>query len=711
LLLLVACQSDLDVPVDKVYEVPAVRVRNAGCIAPLRALVDGPVVARQVFAEVLADPADVRRAIQLVQSPVDSMLWYLVLQHGRVLVFDEETGAEDPGVFVDLKDRLWLGHHEVGLVSMAFHPEYEVNRHVFVVYSAPSERYFVSRLSRFEALDHRTLDPDSEEVILEVEQPSGSHSGNHVAFGPDGFLYFALGDGRNGDATGNAQNTATLAGSILRLDVDRADGVRDKPYSIPVDNPFAAGGGAPEIFAYGLRNTWRFSFDQQTGDLWAGDVGLDTREEINVIVGGGNYGWDIKEGDLCHGTTDCDESGLVEPVVAFSHAEGRSVTGGHVYHGDQIPDLTGRYVYGDYVTGAIWTVDADVFGVPESRLWLESGKNISSFTLAQDGALYFLHYSTKSDGAVYRLEPSPRQVSSFPTTLSATGCLDPSDLTTPKAGVLEYDVIAELWSDGARKERYLAIPDDRRISVDDQGNLLFPVGTVLIKHFSLEGRMLETRLLMQHVEGDWVGYSYEWNEAGSDATLLREGKTKTLPGGAKWHFPSRRQCTECHTAVVGRSLGPELLQLDDELLSNMLAQGMFVPGLETIDDLGRAALPQMPDPFGDAPLERRARAYLHANCAYCHQPGGTGQGPIDLRYTVPEASTQLCDVRPENGYLYQGENSGLRIIVPNEPELSILYLRMRKLDKFRMPPLATLQVDQPGTALIGAWIESMDVCP
>jgi glucose/arabinose dehydrogenase len=239
---------------------------------------------------------------------------------------------------------------EEGLLGFAFSPRYQSDGRVYVYYSAGDPRRSV--ISRFD-VSGGVMDLASERVVMEVTQPYENHNGGQLAFGPDGMLYVALGDGGwGGDPHGNGQNLGELLGSILRIDVS------GDTYTVPDDNPFVGQAGARgEIWAYGFRNPWRFSFDRDTGDLWAGDVGQNQWEEVDLVVGGGNYGWNIMEAFECYGAAQCDQGGLRAPRAAYGHGDGCSVTGGYVYRGSALPELVGWYIYGDYCSGNIWAVN------------------------------------------------------------------------------------------------------------------------------------------------------------------------------------------------------------------------------------------------------------------------------------------------------------------------------------------------------------------
>lgn len=322
-------------------------------------------------------------------------VWYLRQEHlsgADILVLET----------VDLRDRVSRRGSEEGLLGLAFDPNDD--RHLYVYYSAANpRRSVVSRFSygpRRGPAEGEAADPATELVILEIGQPYSNHNGGQIAFGPDGYLYIGLGDGGSaGDPLGSGQDTSTLLGSILRIDVSSATPAQ--PYAIPPDNPFADGGGRPEIWAYGLRNPWRFSFDRENGNLWAGDVGQNEWEEIDIIKRGGNYGWSILEGNHCFRPREgCDREGTIPPVWEYS-LDGApcSVIGGYVYRGDAIPWLRGAYVYGDFCSGKVYGLRYQDGQVTEHKELADTGLRIMSFAQDPAGELYLL---SQSEG-MYRL--------------------------------------------------------------------------------------------------------------------------------------------------------------------------------------------------------------------------------------------------------------------------------------------------------------------
>ena len=328
---------------------------------------------------------------------------YVIEQVGHILDFQNEPTVEESNLFLDITDRVNQGSDEEGLLGLAFDPGYQDNGYFYLYYSATDPRRSV--LSRFSVRedDPSAADPDSELVILEVGQPFRNHNGGQIEFGPEGYLYVGVGDGGGGgDPLGNGQSQDTLLGSVLRIDV--TDARIDDPYRVPPDNPYVGVPGArDEIWAYGLRNPWRFSFDPENGHMWLADVGQNQWEEVNVVEPGSNYGWNIMEGAHCfQPATNCDRTGLALPVAEYSHSDGCSITGGYVYRGLGTPSLSGAYVYGDFCSGKIWGFRYANGVVTEHLLLVDSDLNITSFGQDQDNNLYILD---QFDG-IYRLVPA-----------------------------------------------------------------------------------------------------------------------------------------------------------------------------------------------------------------------------------------------------------------------------------------------------------------
>jgi hypothetical protein len=319
-------------------------------------------------------------------------------------------------------------------------------------------------------------------------------------------------------------------------------------YTVPMDNPFVGVGAAKgEIWAYGLRNPWRWSFDRATGALWVGDVGEASWEEVDLVTRGGNYGWNTREGAHCYSPmVGCSTTGLIDPVIDYPHTDGIAVTGGYVYRGTAIPALVGTYIFGDYGNGTIWMLSGLDIGTPAKSVLVDAGFPISSFGEALDGELYVVDYS----GKIWKLVPSSAKAPVFPQELSQTGCVNVADATQPADGLIPYAINAPFWSDGADKERWVALPDGATIDVLPDGDLDLPIGSVVMKKFSVGGNAIETRLLMRHDDGVWAGYSYEWDADGKDATLLLAGKE---PWASSSRSSNARRSTRAPTAVRRRS--------------------------------------------------------------------------------------------------------------------------------------------------------------
>jgi glucose/arabinose dehydrogenase len=376
-----------------------------------------------------------KRTLWLTEAPDESGRMFIVQQDGRILVVHKGTDGAQTKEFFNIVDRKPFVDNEEGLLSLAFHPGFKTNRLFYVYYNQQNTQInslFPRRsvISEFKAsaTDPDRADLQTERILLEVQQPFGNHKGGQVSFGHDGYLYIALGDGGLAcDPFGNGQNTATLLAKILRIDVNSRSEVhfgpqaQQLPYGIPADNPFVGEpemsglGARKEIWAYGLRNVWRYSFDRQTGDLWAGDVGQDLWEEVDLVARGGNYGWSVREGTH-HFKPGPPGAQYVEPIIEYphrpellaqsrfpKHTTGLCVVGGYVYRGKRFPALQGVYLYGDYNLGTIWGFRYDGGKVTQYGTLLEQPKNISSFAEDADGELYVLAL----DAGVFSISASP----------------------------------------------------------------------------------------------------------------------------------------------------------------------------------------------------------------------------------------------------------------------------------------------------------------
>jgi len=352
--------------------------------------------------ERVAENLSFTRLTNLVQA---GERFFVTEQSGRVMSFPIGPEPAEAEVFLDIRSQVSTAGNEEGLLGLAFDPNFKPNGHFYVYYSAANPRRSV--ISRFSVggigtvgFEDATAVPESQLIVLEVPQPFSNHNGGQLAFGPDGMLYISLGDGgAGGDPQGNGQNTSALLGSILRIDVSGIG--EDQGYRVPSDNPLAGATDARgEIWAYGLRNPWRFTFDRENGDLWAGDVGQNSFEEVDLIQRGGNYGWNTLEGNHCFSPrSGCDPSGTMPPVIEYSTNKGCSVIGGYVYRGTSIPSLAGTYLYGDYCSGEIRGFRFENGLAGGDALLIDSGLNITSFGEDRDGEIYVL----TQRGRIYRL--------------------------------------------------------------------------------------------------------------------------------------------------------------------------------------------------------------------------------------------------------------------------------------------------------------------
>lgn len=664
----------------------------------------------------------IRQPTKILQAPGDGSRWFVLQQNGLLKVFSV-TSPGDIRTFLDLRDRV-VFENESGLLGMAFHPDYPDVPELFVFYSAPSSPS-KSVLSRFVLDDTESPGSVVEQKLVELEKSGQVHNGGDIAFGTDGYLYVAFGDGsEGGDPLDRAQDPTNFWGAMIRIDVLGVPWP-SPGYRIPPDNPFAGnpicGSGenaspCPEIFAWGFRNPWRWSFDPPTGDLWLADVGQSEREEVNVVSRGGNYGWRCLEGSLPFDTSgDCPDD-MIPPVAEYGHAEGdASITGGFVYRGSMIPELRGSYIFGDAVSGRIFSLARDDADGSVVRAIADTALSITTFGVDQQGELYVADNALTQ--RVHKIVPAGEPVpDTIPPLLSQTGCVDPANPAAVSPGLLPYSVNAEFWSDGLLKTRHLAIPDGSHIGLAGSGSRLeLPPGAIAVKSFSIGGSLVETRLLMRHPDGVWAGYTYEWNDLGTDAVRVIGGKRKTI-GDRTWLFPSEGQCMQCHTASAGFSLGLTLAQLNRdqayEVTGRTANQLQTLAAVDLLDDDLPGdidALPRLADPSDSSySITSRARSYLDANCSQCHRPDGPTPSSLDLRADVPLSATGACNVVPSHGALGLGPDA--RLISVGDPSRSVLVARVQARDLRQMPPLGSTVTDTEGVQVLEDWIASLEDC-
>jgi uncharacterized repeat protein (TIGR03806 family) len=560
----------------------------------------------------------------------------------------------------------------------------------------------------------------SEEILIRLDNDEyGIHTNDAMMFGPDGMLYVGLGDGGPQGRGGgdHALDLNDLRGKILRLDVSMETGFAPAP-----GNPFIEqGSNAALVYSYGLRNPWRFSFDRGTGVIWIGDVGNNTFEEINrATAPGQNFGWGVREGFECtwdYSFEECQTLQTTLPLLAYQHGsgpkEGNSVTGGVVYRGTDVPSLTGSYVFADFISAKIWSVsNVDALG-PDAVAEFEplyEGVAVSSFGEDQNGELFVVDFLNGKVLGVAGQEGM--SVGGPPGLLSETGCFDAAAPENPLPALIPYDVASPLWSDGAAKRRWFALPNETSISTESDGDFTFPEGSVLVKEFSSGGQRLETRFLVRDALG-WWGYTYRWNLDQSDATLVGPASETAQFSVGDWTYPSRSQCMQCHTPAAGFSLGLEAKQLNTPFsYPGSTEPENQIAALQSIGVLnqGLVLLPALPTPADPATgsVEDRARSYLHSNCSGCHRPGGPTNANINLRSDVPFSATNLCNAPPVTSDL---GIPGALLFKPGVAQESILAHRVdTTVPAFRMPPIARTVTDPMAAQLIWEWVDGRSDC-
>jgi putative heme-binding domain-containing protein len=680
-------------------------------------------------------------------------------QAGKLYSFRPSPEPTKADLFLDLTTELktWDTKGKVrgieGLYGLAFHPRFAKNRYCYVCYVLAakdgSQLPDGSRVSRFRVTDADPprCDPKSEKIL--ITWLAGGHNGGCLKFGPDGCLYISTGDAANPnppDALDTGQDLSDLLSSILRIEVDREDA--GKHYAVPKDNPFVKTPGArPEIWAYGFRNPWKMSFDRQTGDLWVGDVGWELWEMVYRVKRGGNYGWSVMEGrQQVRPGAKRGPTPILPPTLDFPHTEAASITGGFVYRGKRLKDLTGCYVCGDWVTGRLWGTRFDGDKIVAHREIAQSPLHIVAFAEDNDAELYFMSYA--DDGAIHRLvvnEAAKTATTKFPRRLSETGLFASVKDHRPAPGVVPFVPVAQQWADHATAERFVAVPGDSTVRVHDRwipipggffsGQVFFPKDGVLAKTFTLETergnprsrRRLETQLL--HFDGEnWHGYSYRWNDAQTDADLVPAAGADMMltvtdpkaPGGKRrqtWHFPGRAECIQCHNPWAGYALAFTPSQLDrdfdyggtrDNQLRALRHAGIITP-VRAPGNQGPPPQPHLVNPYDtSAGLDERARSYLHVNCSHCHQFGAGGTSLIDLRRDRRLKDMHALEARPVQGSFDIPE---AQILAPGDPYRSVLYYRMAKLGRGRMPHIGSEIVDERGLRLVHDWVRQLPLRP
>jgi len=694
-------------------------------------------VLKDAFPELSFEDFGEYRFTDIVRYPGTTDL-ILVARSGRLYRVNTE-GAPEVTPFIDLSDRVhddW----ELGMYAIAFHPDFANNHYFYVHYSTVEgeQNYSVIRRYEMDPDSPSAGDPDSEFTILKQTDDIPMHQGGALRFGPDDYLYFAVGDG--GEWSTSTQTLGEgFFGGIFRIDVDgRPLSLQPNPhpdspgnYWIPSDNPFVGATSyygqtyepdevRTEYYALGLRNPWGMEFDSETGELWIGEVGELAFEEIDKIEPGKNYGWPLYEGflfmDGWKGLFPWIDNLEMEPPV---YVMGRkqysflSITGGYVYHGDALPGIKDTYLFGVFGPNAVYSLKEMENGPAEVKELATTndapiafGKDPSNgdpLVSLLDSPLKRLVYVTNDEGA----EAPPEN-------LSETGIFSNLQALEPADGVVGYEVNQPFWSDYAQKRRWFSLPDGTQATAHPEEAWESPEGTVFIKHFSMErvrGRPqsrfpVETRVLVHGSEG-YYGLSYRWNEEGTDATLVPpEGMEETFqietPDGSvqqTYIIPSRSQCLQCHTSNNGaplsfntRQLQRTVLNPDGQPVSQIqhLSESGYVDSSQLNTDSPIAAVAGIDDV--DATPYYRLKSYWAVNCMQCHSPSGTVSDGWNASWSTP-----LRDKDVMMGELLNPHDTQhTHVLVPGEPEASEMVRRLETMEAGHMPPLATSVINRQG---------------
>jgi uncharacterized repeat protein (TIGR03806 family) len=695
-------------------------------------------------------------------------------REGRVWTFENSSNVTQKKLALDIHNQC-QGWDDSGLLGVAFHPGFATNHYMYVYYTwvkpgtvagdmntrpnpvVPNQYH--DRLSRFTIDDNGVAIPDSEQVLIDLTDQTIWHHGGGMFFHPkNGFLYLTIGDNSIND--NDQVINKSLFGGVVRIDVDCRGGDISHPiprqplngqtahYYIPNDNPFVGQDKVfngeskvlEEFFCLGLRSPHRMTYDPGTGRIFIGDVGESAREEVDIIEPGEkglNFQFPYCEGFLGKMKLPC--IGISRnPILDYPHSDGRAVIGGYVYRGKKFArDLGGKYIFGDNVFRLVWAMDETTTPVAKDVLCVmpkgngpNSGSDytgLSSFGVDANGEIYFCQMSSIG-GQIFTLQrggpPPPSRL--MPKLLSQTGIFSDIKTMTPQDFLIPYAVNTALWSDGAEKVRYMALPENTQIHFTETGEWQFPAGTVFVKTFQLHSddtdlsvlRRLETRLLVRDTNGYVYGATYKWRPDDSDADLVAAGMTEDIPiktteGGTRtqhWFFPGRQDCLTCHTPAAGGVLGVKTRQLNgnftypDGVTDNQLREwnhvGLFdatltedeLPHLEKLTAVTNT----------HASLEMRARSYFDANCAQCHRPGGV-EAFFDARFDTPLGKQGIINGPVANPLGIPAA----KIVVPDDAAKSILLHRISYTGDLQMPPLARNVNDTNAIDTITQWINSL----
>ncbi len=677
----------------------------------------------------------------------DSDRFLVLEQNNKIWSFIAKEDVQQADLLVDFAKQRPLcgkleGHDKgnIALYSIAFHPQFATNRFAYVCYVSDGKGVQKTHISRF------TIDRSETPKLLvasEVEVitcDGGGHNGCTLLFDKAGYLYISIGDLTEPsppDRLNTGQDISDLYASILRIDVDHSSATHN--YSIPADNPFVKLKSArPEVYAFGLRNPFRMSIDPVTEDLWVGDVGWEAWEMIYRVKSGGNYGWAVKEGPGDVKPQKLGPTEITPAEIALGHNEAASVTGGFVYRGKKLAEMNGKYIFGDWITRKFWAASFDSHRVTKLEEIAVGNVKPICFEVDADGELLILEYSEgNQEGGIYRFVPNPaakEPVDQFPRKLSESGLFASTSAQTLAPGVTRYSINAPMWADGAKPEYLLAIPGEETAVFYQNPQKTFnwfnttvttPIGSALVKTYTLQIdyrkseklRPIETQVALKDAQGEWQYYTYRWNEEGSDAELVPAGGANQKftieetngPRHLNWHFASRSQCRTCHTPWTGETVGFIEAQLRSPHASTDAWRELSLGGWSAID--------KKPEPLDDEhysamvnpddstqPVDRRARSYLHTNCAHCHMNGGNASTVFETLFNKPLTQSKMLVSKPMRGDFGLKES---QIVTPGSPTKSVLYYRMAKSGTGRMPHIGSQLTDSAGVRLIGQWIASL----
>ena len=706
---------------------------------------------------------EIKNAMLLRQLPGTDHLVYIDRASpsgsSQFWIFKDDPGVTQKKLALALTNELSYG--------MAFHPKFDANGHIYIAGNgAGANGKKHTRVTRW-TMDRKepyTVDPQSRQLIIEWE--SDGHNGADAIFGNDGMLYITSGDGTSdSDTNVTGQRIDLLLSKVLRIDVDNPP--TGKFYSVPKDNPFLDTPNArPETWAHGFRNPWRITCDAKTGQIWVGENGQDLWESVKQVERGANYGWSVYEGS--HPFYENRKLGpgkLTKPTLEHNHSESRSLTGGVVYYGKNLPDLNGHYTYGDYSTGKIWGALHDGKKLLQHRELVDTPFAITGF--GQDTRGNLLVIDDNSGFHYLRPNTEKSDTAKFPRKLSETGLFTSVADHQLQPALIPYSVNAPHWVDGATKEQYLALPPGTNglIEFTHFRGWNLPEGTVILQTLSLpsggKSRRIESRILAKQ-QNEWAGYSYEWNAAQTDATLVdKAGADRELmladaagnPQRTPWRIPSRADCMVCHSRAAIYALGFNEWQFNKEhdyggykanQLEVLEKLGVFrgdwksyererfgeeqtAKGTADIDaawnKIGqvngqrsspetRSFLPRNPEnmrrlvnPYdATQDLTARVRSYLHANCSHCHVEAGGGNAPMELEFRTLLSKTRTINVPPiHNNYNLPDP----RIIAPGHVENSVMFQRIAGTGVGKMPPVGAQGLDADWIQLLVEWITKM----